>query len=361
MRRNWVGAALLAFVVIGSALYAWVGGLDGLRRVAPERVDLTIYFGGEKSRFLRNPDLLAILSRYGVALEAIRAGSIEMAADPDLSVDGVACLWPSNDVAVELARDAGRPVRSDTNIFNSPIVFYAWDEIADALETAGVARRREDGFWVADVTAMVALIESGARWREDLDVNVFGPVRVLSTDPTRSNSGNIWAALMATALNGGETPTPEDLPALLPRLVGYFERMGYMEDSSGDIFENFLRQGMGSRPIIVGYENQLIEFLIENGDAAARILDRIRIIYPEPTIFASHPLIALSGECGRLIEALEDPEAQALAWAAHGFRSGLIGVENDPDAISVRLPETVTLVAPMPSAAVMSAIIGALR
>ena len=157
-------------------------------------------------------------------------------------------------------------------------------------------------------------------------------------------------------------PTEADLGALLPRIDAYFAAMGHMEASSGDIFENFLKQGMGARPIIVGYENQLVEFLNENANFADLIRSKIRVIYPEPTIFASHPLISLSPVCDRLQEALVDPDLQAIAWAQHGFRTGLIGVENDPAEIkAASLPETVSLVVPMPAAGVMQQVIATVR
>ena len=119
---------------------------------------------------------------------------------------------------------------------------------------------------------------------------------------------------------------------------------------------------MGARPIIVGYENQMIEFLIQNAQYADLIRDKIRVIYPEPTIFASHPLISLTDDCKRLVEALQDPDVQEIAWAQHGFRTGLLGVENDPAKITVaKLPERVDLVIPMPSAPVVSAVINAVK
>ena len=89
---------------------------------------------------------------------------------------------------------------------------------------------------------------------------------------------------------------------------------------------------------------------------------RIKVIYPEPTIFASHPLISLTPSCKRLAEALVDPELQQIAWAEHGFRTGLIGVNNDPKLITVaKLPDTIALVVPMPSAKVMSDIVAAVQ
>lgn len=362
MNRTLLGLGLL-LVVAAISLAATQFDLGPLTRAVERRepVEISLVYGGEKSALLRNPEVARIVAdRYAITLDATRAGSIEMATTMDTA--GRDCLWPSNAVAVELARESGKTVLADETIFNSPIVFFAWSEVADALAKAGAIRTRNDGTLTADIARIETLIEEGARWQEDLGVPVYGAFKIFSTDPAKSNSGNIWAALLATSMNGGETPTPADLPAILPRITAYFERMGFMEASSGDIFENFLKQGMGARPIIVGYENQLVEFLQQNADYADLIRQKIRVLYPEPTVFASHPLISLTPACARLAEALADPEIQAVAWAEHGFRTGLLGVENDPAAITVAdIPDAIPLVAPMPSAGVMARVIDAVR
>jgi len=362
MRRTLLGLVLLGAVAAVAVAISMLDIASLTRRVdTREPVDVSIYFGGEKSGLLRNEAVRRIIEdRYKITLTATKAGSIEMVTT--LPSTGRDCLWPSNMVAVELARDSGRNVIGDETIFNSPIVFYAWAEVAEALERAGAVRTRDDGFLAADVKAIGALIDRGARWQEDLGLTIYGPFKVFSTHPAKSNSGNIWSGLLATVFNGGAPPTEATLPDLLPRITAYFQAMGHMEASSGDIFENFLKQGMGARPIIVGYENQMVEFLTENAQYSDLIRDKIKVIYPEPTIFASHPLIALTPECARLSEALIDPDLQAIAWRDHGFRTGLIGVENDPADIDVAaLPDTVDLVVPMPAASVMSQIIAAVR
>ncbi|MCT4609473.1 MAG: hypothetical protein N4A70_09725 [Pelagimonas sp.] len=357
MNRSLIGLGILG-VVAAVAVVATQLDLGGLTRQVEtrERVDVSIYYGGEKSALLQNERVKDIIDRrYKVTLDATKAGSIEMVTS--LETADKHCLWPSNMVAVELAREAGRPVKGSETIFNSPIVFYAWDQVAEALTSKGVVQN-EAGVLTADVDAIGKMIADGARWQDDLGVNVYGPFKVYSTHPSKSNSGNIWAGLLATSFNQGTPPSAEDLPQILPRVDAYFKAMGHMESSSGDIFENFLKQGMGARPIIVGYENQMVEFLNANASYADLIREKIRVIYPEPTIFASHPLISLSATCDRLKEALIDPEVQNIAWAQHGFRTGLIGVENDPAAITVTtLPETVSLVVPMPAAKVMEQII----
>ncbi|MEI6098458.1 MAG: hypothetical protein WCS20_09180 [Alphaproteobacteria bacterium] len=362
MNRTILGLVLLgivAAIAVGLTQFDLAGMLQRVSPRAP--VNVSIFVGGEKTALLANPKVASIIKdRYKISLDATRAGSVEMVTTLDTTAKD--CLWPSNAVSVEMARAAGKSVLTDETIFNSPIVMYAWADVATALTKAGLIHAGPDGTLLADVSAMGRLITSGKRWKEDLGLNIYGPFKITSTDPIKSNSGLIWSALLATAFDNGTTPTETDLPALLPQLKAYFASMGFMEASSGDLFENFLKQGMGARPIIIGYENQLVEFVTENQRYADLIKSKIKVIYPEPTIFASHPLISLTPACKRLAEALIDPDLQQIAWSEHGFRTGLIGVNNDPKLITVaKLPETVDLVVPMPSARVMTDIVSALQ
>jgi hypothetical protein len=348
--------AVAAAVVIATQV-DW-GSLQRTAPVKQDWADVDIFYGGEKADFLANPKTQKILEKYKVRLNAAKAGSIEMATT--LPSDGKDCLWPSNQIAVELARQAGKPVLSDSNIFNSALTFYAWRPVTEAFIKAGVAKR-ENGIITVDTNKLIALVQQQKRWKDDLGVDVYGTVKIFSTDPRSSNSGNMWAGLLANALNGGNVVSATDLPKVLPAVQGYFRAMGYMEHSSGDIFENFLKQGMGAHPVIVGYENQLVEFVIEHQQYRDVIRDKIDILYPTPTVFASHPLIALTANCKRLETALQDQDLQALAWKEHGFRSGLLGVSNSPDVLNVGgIPETVNQVMPMPDATVMKQIIDAL-
>lgn len=54
-------------------------------------------------------------------------------------------------------------------------------------------------------------------------------------------------------------PPPILSSRLLPKLRRYYELQGLMPESSRYMFEQFLTGGIGTFPIIVGYESQLIE------------------------------------------------------------------------------------------------------
>ena len=53
----------------------------------------------------------------------------------------------------------------------------------------------------------------------------------------------------------------------------------------------------------------------------AQVLSDVRVLYPNPTIYSDHPILALDADGARLIDALSDPRIQDIAWKKYGFRS----------------------------------------
>ena len=208
--------------------------------------------------------------------------------------------------------------------------------------------------------ALTELIESGTEWADIGLPALYGTVSVGTTDPAKSNSGNMFAGLLANTLAGG-VAAEEDLPTVLPRLQAIFQRLGYMESSSSDLFDQFLKTGMGAKPLIAGYESQLLEFAVQEPDTWAQIQEDIVILYPTPTVWSSHVYIALDEAGAAGAQALLDEDIQRLAWERHGFRTGVYDAPTDIAQFGVSgIAEEVTQVVSMPSADVMEQIIEAL-
>lgn len=354
----------LVLAVVAAALYllSIFGGEDLLKK-APLLKDITVsgYVGGEKINFLADQQVIDILkSRYGITVDGKKAGSIAMCTT--LPTKDLDFLWPSNQVAAEMYHNIGGTSMGEEVIFNSPIVLYTWVPICDSLIKIGIVSRIKDSYFIVDFQRLIDMIKEQKTWAEIGLADLYGQIAIYSTDPTQSNSGNMFSGLLANMLNNGKVVTGETVQGLLPDIKGVFESLGYMPHSSGDIFQSFLNTGMGGRPIIVGYESQAIEFLIANLKFKDFINQKIRTLYPKPTVWSSHPLIALTGNGRHLLEALKDPDIQRLAWERHGFRSGLMGVQNDPSVLSlVGVAEEITSVIPMPDARTMTQIIGYLN
>jgi hypothetical protein len=170
----------------------------------------------------------------------------------------------------------------------------------------------------------------------------------------------MFAGLVANMMNNSEMVDEQNVAGLLADLRGFFARLGMMEHGSGDLFKKFIATGVNNS-MIVGYENQIVEYLLDNPGHRDTILNSVCVLYPQPTVWSSHPVIALNEKGKRLLEALKDTEIQAVAWKMHGFRSGLAGVSQDTAALNLPfVPESISKVMPLPSAAAMDKIMTAL-
>ncbi len=306
--------------------------------------------GSEKSGFLNNQRVKDILlGEYFIELDWDKAGSYEM-QDRD---EGMDFLWPSSQVALELYKmKPNNRRKKDEIIFNSPIVLYSWEEVVDILIDNGIIKMRENTYYVVDMQKLIDLIYQEKTW-SDIGLDLLGDkkkIKVISTDPLKSNSGNMFAGLLANILNNSNVVNKSTAGQIVPKVVEYFARLGFQIHSTGTLFEQeYLNKGIGAYPVIVGYESLIVEFSQEHPNA----VDMVKIVYPEPTVWSSHPLIALNEKGEKLIEAMADEELMSIAWSQHGFRKGMV----DLDAINYKgIPQRVTKIVDMPSAEVMKKI-----
>ncbi len=352
----------LVILIVGIGIVALLQLLDNdvFQEVrAPDAITVKGYYGGEKRAFLHNEAVLDLLKQqYGITLDLTRRGSVAMVTTESLA--GFDFVWPSNQVTVQLFEQTHPTVTFKSQIvFNSPLVIYTWGEIAEALEQRGVVEKRGEHYYIFRAKELMELVLQKTKWSE-FGLNRWGSIALVTTDPRKSNSGNMGAGLIANLLQG-EVVSLDTLPQVESQLVDYYKSLGLMEASSGTLFDKFIKSN-GSVGMILGYENQMIEFSIEHQEALELIQQRVRVLYPEPTIMTSHPLISLNEKGQRLQQALEDPQIQEHAWRDHGFRTGISGIQNNPnDLKGLKVPEFITNAMPMPSARVMSRIIETLN
>ena len=80
MKRSLLGLLILGVVAAGGVAFSLLD-VSSLTRNIERRtpVDVSIYYGGEKSALLQNPKIQDIIEdRYKITLDATKAGSIEM-------------------------------------------------------------------------------------------------------------------------------------------------------------------------------------------------------------------------------------------------------------------------------------------
>jgi hypothetical protein len=354
--RRFLGLGLLALVVV-TILTLRQLGVGGFAP-RPEQIMVRGTIGSEKAGLLEDEAVKKVLrERHGITVDYRRTGSLSLVT---AAPSGQDFLWPGSQYARDLyERLHGPPARAEV-LFNSPIVLYGWTPATEALVRRGVVTREGD-IYVVDVPGLMELIRSGTSWH-DLGLDrVGGKVLVHTTDPVKSNSGLLFAGLLANQAAGG-VADDESLARSVPEIRAFHARLGYMEESSGFLFDRFLVMGVGTYPLIVGYENQLVEYAVDHEQQRELLRREITILYPRPTVWASHSLIALTPAGGRLLDALRDPELQGLAWSRHGFRSGLMGVQNDPSILQlVGVSQTTVEAQPLPRGSVMDGLIQSLQ
>lgn len=361
--RRPLGAAILAVVIVVVIVARMARGEDD---PGPD-AGLTVVhgYGGQlKANFLADPAVIAILAdRYDLTVDIDVVGSIAMlrkACDGSLA-EGDDFLWAGDQSTLAIYQGCGGVTAGADNIYNSPMVVYSWSEIVDALVAAGYAELQGDGSYSLDLPRLVEHMVGGGTW-DALGLGQYhGETLVHTSDPEKSNSGYLFAGMLANILNGRNVVTTATVDPWLPEVAAYFGRLGFMEETSGELFEQFLTTGSGAKPLIASYESQLPEFLHANPSYQAQIGQEVRILYPEPTIWATHPLIARTEAGARLLAALKDPEIQALTWARHGQRPGVPGIPIDPGAMGIPgIRERITSVIDMPGPAVMERILEAI-
>lgn len=340
---------LLAVILLAVGYFFW-------QQNKVEELELSGYVGGEKINFLDNPEVQKILQKdYGFRLDISKAGSLDMVQADDL--DGRDFLWPSSQTALELYESLhGRP-KKEENIFNTPIVLYSREYVAKGLVKAGIVEKREDVYWV-NMPKLVQAMKDNKKWSDLGLERLHGSLAVHTTDPAKSNSGNMFSGLTANMLADNQVADENNIQKVLPELENIFAKIGYMETSSSNLFNLFLSTGMGNKPIVAGYENQLLELSKMEPDTWERAKGDIVIMYPEPTVWSSHILIALNDQGARLIEALQDERLQKIAWEEHGFRTGMYGNQvTDHDFDVPGVAEEITRIIQMPNYKTMRQII----
>lgn len=343
--------------IIGALILAAAAAITGAFALFSDKTanitTLSGYLGGEKIGLFEDEEIADYIKKqYHLEFDYSRAGSLDMVTADLMGRD---YLFPSSQTAQEYYDELHGSGKAEEIVFNTPIVLYSHKLVADALINQGIVYSA-DGVCYADMEKLTELILAEKQWSDIGLPQLYGSVCVDTTDPARSNSGNMFAALLANSLNGGKTVDADSVGTILPKLKQIFAGTGYMETSSSDLFNQFLRMGVGAKPIIAGYESQILEYAAENPSEYAKIKDDIVVIYPSPTIWSAHIYIALNENGKAGVEALTDKEVQRLAWEKHGFRTSNYGGSSGKSAV-VGISDSITSVMNMPSYGVMKRII----
>lgn len=337
MRANRLIGPLLALLLAAGVGYGIYRSSREARatRATSGTVTLRGLVGSEKIDYLTDPRVVAALAKHGIALQLDKSGSREMASRSDLK-DYDFAFPAGSPAAVKLQQLTG--AKHVYTPFFSPMAIASWMPIEAILETNGIVEHRDDAFYVVRLRLLLDLIAKGTRWR-DLPHNstyaIGKAVLISTTDVRKSNSGAMYLALASYVLNGDNVvQSEEDARKVLPLVTPLFLRQGFQESSSAGPFEDYVTMGMGKAPLVLVYEQQFVERKLQPGGMTKDMV----LLYPQPTVYTKHTLLAIKPAAEQLGEVLQSDSTLLRLAGEFGLRSSVGDVTPHWAARGVKVP-----------------------
>lgn len=351
-KEIFIGIAILAVLIIAIVVYKFMQ--DSAKIDLEHLKQVTVAVGGGKEDFLADEDVIRIMQeRYGLNVVYDSWSNGKMIKNALVREDGSKydAMFPSDQRFYDyykLSPDTSKGEASRSRVLkgsltlNTPIVIYSWDTVVDALIKENIVTVKNDVYYITDMNKLLTYILEGKKWSEIGLDSIYGSINIASTDPVTSSPGATYYGLLLSILCEGNV-TEESMEANLPKLKEFYLKSGYMNNTPADLFEMYLKTGMGDKPMIVDYEKSIIEFATSNPDGWAQVKDKIRILYPAPTIWNSHCIATFDEAGNEYFEVFNDKEIQQIAWERYGFRTGVTGGSYDVSKVAVNgIPQEIT-------------------
>ena len=294
--------------------------LPGLRGM--QTVELTGLIALDVEPYFKDPRVIKALLDNGFRLNVTRIGSRDMAQRVAQS-GGPDFMFPSGIVAANQILDAAKRVNlagTQYTPFYTPMVIASWKPIAGILQANGLATPLAGGAYSVDLAKLVALMQAKARWKDMKSSSAFDvnkSVLVSTTDVRKSNSGAMYLALAAYALNNNELPGDRATAELVAKKAAdLFKRQGYQENYDNGNFDDYVAIGIGKTPMAFIYENQMIAYALSKPVAVDMVL-----LYPNPTIVNKVVFVAMNERSKRLGDLLTTNAELLSVGLEYGFRT----------------------------------------
>ena len=334
---------ILILLIVGIKLFG--NTEDNKQGIIPKNLtNVYVATGGGKEDFISDPDIIKIMQKkyklnvtydnwsngktvkLPLVRESVGLGNKSIdEKDLSISADGVSkydALFTSDQrfydyYKLQPNKEAGEADRYQVLdgglVLYTPIILYSWKSVTDKLIEQGIVSKEEEIYYITDMNKLITFILEGKNW-SDIGLNdLYGKINVASTDPVTSSPGATYYGLLLSILSNGQI-NDENINPNLEKLKTYYQKSGYMNNTPADLFERYLKTGVGGEPIIVDYEKSLIEFAIANPEGYKQVKDDMILLYPKPTMWNTHCFAVFSENGQKLYKALQDPEIQKIAW-----------------------------------------------
>ena len=351
-KEVWIGLGILiilVLIIIGIKFFS----TNGESIIESNLKTVYVATGGGKENFLADEEVNKIMKKkYGLNVIYDSWSNGKLIKNPLVREDGTKydvmfCSDQRFYDYYKLAPDTTKgesaryTVQKGGLTLNTPVVIYSWDTVVDALIEQKIVTEKDGVYYITDMLKLISYILEGKKWK-DIGVDMlYGSINIDSTDPVTSSPGATYYGLLLSIMCDGEI-TDEAVAENLPKLKEFYTKSGYMNNTPADLFELYLKTGVGGKPMIVDYEKSVIDFANSNPDGWEQVKDKMRILYPTPTIWNSHCIASFDEAGDEYYEAYEDKEMQQIAWSKYGFRTGVTGGNYDVTQVNVKgIPQSI--------------------
>lgn len=360
MNKKVVGIIIfvvLIILIIGIKIFTTSNGDNSLISNEDNLKNLTtvtVATGGGKEDFLADERINQIMKeKYGLNVVYDNWSNGKLIINPLIREDGskydlMFCsdqrFYDYYRLAPDVSKgEAERYAVLDGGLtLNTPIVIYSWDTVVDALVKEEIVSQIDGVYYITNMEKLLNYILEGKKW-SDIGLNMlYGSINIASTDPVTSSPGATYYGLLLSIMCGGNV-NDSSFQENLPKLKEFYEKSGYMNNTPADLFERYLKTGMGGEPMIVDYEKSIVEFMTSNPDGFNQVKDNIRILYPTPTMWNSHCIATFTEAGNKYNQVFQDQEIGQIAWTKYGFRTGITGGNYDVSTVGIGgIPQTIT-------------------
>ena len=351
-KEVWIGLGILiilVLIIIGIKFFS----TNGESIMESNLKTVYVATGGGKENFLADEEVNKIMKKkYGLNVIYDSWSNGKLIKNPLVREDGTKydvmfCSDQRFYDYYKLAPDTTKgesaryTVQKGGLTLNTPIVIYSWDTVVDALIEQKIVTEKDGVYYITDMPKLISYILEGKKWK-DIGVDMlYGSINIDSTDPVTLSPGATYYGLLLSIMCDGEI-TDEAVAENLPKLKEFYTKSGYMNNTPADLFELYLKTGVGGKPMIVDYEKSVIDFANSNPDGWEQVKDKMRILYPTPTIWNSHCIASFDEVGDEYYKAYEDKEIQQIAWSKYGFRTGVTGGNYDVTQVNVKgIPQSI--------------------
>ena len=242
---------------------------------------------------------------------------------------------PANISLGEKERDT---VKTNYSFLTTPLVIYTWDSILNVLVEKGIVSEVSGTYYITNMNDFLELISGNNKW-SDIGLNIEGNINVETESLKPYNSAAAFYELLLLSISNGDL-SENNLNQVLSDFNEIYSKKNFLSSSDSDLFDLFLRLGINSKPMIAGYESEIIKFSNEYPDVYATLKDKVKILYPASTIMSSYPIATLDDD-GALVKSFDDKEIQEIILKEYGLRVDNGTVNYDVSTLNVSIPATI--------------------